>query len=177
LHGVAYGLVGAVTNAWPAVGFILASEILMGMFRRARSTRQAPEPTWTVAADVPGTATIPAPVPATEAVADAPVYIPLSASEETVSDAPGTVAATASEPVVKPASGRTSKRATGRTKARASSLTPETRYADMLAAGQMPSMRQVQREMKVGAPRARQVLEQLTAITNSDTRKEVPANA
>ena len=42
-HGAAYGLVGALVNAWPGAAFVLASEILLGMIRRAGTTQGVPE--------------------------------------------------------------------------------------------------------------------------------------
>ena len=61
LHGVAYGPVGALANGWPAAAFILASEILLGMIRRAGTT-PAPDATVPAVADAVPSA-VPSAVP------------------------------------------------------------------------------------------------------------------
>ncbi len=80
--GAHFGLVGAAVNAWPAVAFILASEILLRMLRTARDVPSAKEAAETVAAAMP---TPPVAVP--EAVADTvpvtPVSVPPDGPEDT----------------------------------------------------------------------------------------------
>ena len=41
--GAHFGIVGAVVNAWPAIAFIVASEILLRMLRAARDVPRADE--------------------------------------------------------------------------------------------------------------------------------------
>jgi hypothetical protein len=42
-YGARYGLVGAVVSAWPAVAFVGAAEMLMGMVRRGQPATGEPE--------------------------------------------------------------------------------------------------------------------------------------
>lgn len=69
LHGVAYGPVGALANGWPAAAFILASEILLGMIRRAGTTPARDDTVPAVADAVPVDGVPPAPARRVQAVA------------------------------------------------------------------------------------------------------------
>jgi hypothetical protein len=62
MFGVRFGVTGAVVNSWPAVSFIIASEILVGMLRARPAT---------VPQDVPQDVTSEAPVDAPEIVVEA----------------------------------------------------------------------------------------------------------
>jgi hypothetical protein len=67
VFGVNFGVVGALVNAWPAVAFIVSSEILVGMVRGARDLPSAGE------TELDSGTEVPTPVePEGEAVADAP---------------------------------------------------------------------------------------------------------
>lgn len=48
--GAEFGAVGALVNAWPAIAFIVASEILLRMLRAARDVPSADKAAGTVAA-------------------------------------------------------------------------------------------------------------------------------
>jgi hypothetical protein len=159
LGQVAYHLLAAghATRApWPVVTLVsclpvvaLALGTALAHLREpgehpATTATPAPESTpWTAAETVPASASLDAPVGATETQ---PVSTPT--------------------PVAKATRGRTTGRASKRAKTGASSLTPETHYADELERGELPSLRRIQRELKLGAPKARQVREQLAAVNN-----------
>ncbi|MFI5064095.1 MAG: hypothetical protein ACHP9Z_08980, partial [Streptosporangiales bacterium] len=51
-YGSGFGLAGEVISAWPAVAFIGAVEMVMGMVRRARPESSAPVTLGTIPADV-----------------------------------------------------------------------------------------------------------------------------
>jgi hypothetical protein len=151
--GAEFGVVGAVVNAWPAVAFIVASEILLRMLRAAPDIPSANEAGETVAADVP---TAPVAVPETVAATvpvDVPKIEPVAVPARTLSPVPGKRARTV-------APGRAPKRApVGRAKA------PERVFAAEIEAGELPSLRQVKERMHVGTPRAREILSELTEMT------------
>jgi hypothetical protein len=147
--GVRFGVVGAVVNAWPAVAFIVASEILLRMMRAARDLPSAAEAAETVASEVP---TAPATVPKTVAVTvpgDVPVDVPKVTPTSKVPPEPGKRVRTV-------APGRASKRARV-----ASVKTPEKVFAVELAAGELPSLRTIKTRMQVGTPRAQVIRDRL----------------
>ena len=74
VFGVHFGVTGAIVNAWPAISFVVSSEILVGMVRGARGLPSAEGAAETVTAEVP----IP-PVSTPETVADVPGAIPADA--------------------------------------------------------------------------------------------------
>jgi hypothetical protein len=141
MHGVSYGLVGALANAWPGAAFILASEILLGQMRRAGTTPAPAEAAQTVAAAVPEIEPVTVPeiepvsVPAREAY---PVPV---ATVRTVSSgrAPGS------------ASRRTSK-------------SPEKIFSAEIERGEIPSLREVKRRARCGTPRAREIRDELAQV-------------
>jgi hypothetical protein len=103
VSGLAFGVVGAIVSAWPAVALILSYELLMIIVRRSAST-----------APVVETA---APEPPAELNGHAAEAVEL--------------------------------------------------FADDLAAGSVPSVRRVRREMHLGQPRAQQVHSYLTEVARS----------
>lgn len=48
VFGVQFGAVGALVNAWPAISFVVSSEILVGMMRGTRTYPAPTRPSWTV---------------------------------------------------------------------------------------------------------------------------------
>ncbi len=74
-YGAGYGLPGALISAWPAVAFIGAVEMAVGLIRRARST--APE----VVADVP------------EVIYRAPKAVAEAVAQDTSADGPDALSA------------------------------------------------------------------------------------
>ena len=156
LYGVQHGLIGAVIAAWPAVALTIAVELLMGMIRRRA---------------VPAPAPVPVPVPVAEG-GTAPAAAPATAEEQPKEEAatapataPAAPAAAATSPATAPAAGGETGpeevAATGEeTETGAVRPLPELiaaareRYAPLLAAGRLPSVRQLRREMRVGHPKA-----------------------
>jgi len=148
LYGVQHGPVGAVIAAWPAIALTIAVELLMGMIRRRAVPAPAPLPVPVPVAEggtAPATAAIaPATAPATAAIAPA-------AGGET---APATAAAggeTGPEEVA--ATGEETETGAVRPLPELIAAARE-RYAPLLAAGRLPSVRQLRREMRVGHPKA-----------------------
>lgn len=141
--GAEFGIVGGLVNAWPAVAFIMASEILLRMLREPGDVPSAEDAAWTVAAEAPTApatvletvaSTVPADVPQT-----GPVDVPADAIHPVPVAVPETVA-----------SGRAPARA--RT---AGVKTPERVFAAEIARGEVPSLRAVKERMHVGTDRAR----------------------
>ncbi|WP_289007867.1 DUF2637 domain-containing protein [uncultured Thermomonospora sp.] len=158
LYGVQHGLVGAVIAAWPAVALTIAVELLMGMIRRRAVPAPAPVP---VPVAEGGAAPATAPATAAAGGETGPATAPAIAEEqpkEEAATAPATAPATAA------AGGETGPEevaATGEeTETGAVRPLPELiaaareRYAPLLAAGRLPSVRQLRREMRVGHPKA-----------------------
>jgi hypothetical protein len=145
LFGAGFGVVGALLSGWPAVAFIGCAEMAIGMIRHARAT-------------------------APEAVADVAEVVPISAfgnAAETVTPAvPGAVL-TPPVPEV------------GQTVARRARHRPvdhgrkaERRYAADLAAGRLPSLRAVMRDIGLGQDKAGEVRAHLASLAtaNGDVR-------
>lgn len=137
LYGVQHGPVGAVIAAWPAVALTIAVELLMGMIRRRA---------------VPAPAPLPVPVPVAEG-GTAPAIAEEQPKEEAAT-APATAAAggeTGPEEVA--ATGEETETGAARPLPELIAAARE-RYAPLLAAGRLPSVRQLRREMRVGHPKA-----------------------
>ncbi len=146
--GARFGLVGEVISAWPAVAFLLASEILLSMLRaRPAVADEAPE---NVAQAVEDRAVEAGQVVASEADEDT-----LQTVTDTVpgalfagDTAPATVTAVSARP--------SSSRPKSRRKVNA-----ERVFAAELAAGTMPSLRAIKERVHVGTPAARVIRDQL----------------
>jgi hypothetical protein len=142
-----FGIIGALVNAWSAVAFIFASEILLRMLRAARDVPSAVEAAGTVAK----VHTVPVAVPAT--VADVVSPVPLAV--------PRAVPAAVPVDGVPPMPVRRSWTVTpwhtqaGRPKA------PEKVFAAELAAGELPSVRAVKERCHVGTDHAREIQSKL----------------
>jgi hypothetical protein len=146
--GAQFGPVGALASVWPAVAFVVASEILLKMLRVTRETPQASTEPGTVS-DLP--VVDPDDVPGIE-----PVSVPAS-----------TVPTPPTPKVQTVATGRARRRApAGRAKA------PERLFATELATGQTPSLREIKRRAGCGTDRARAIRDQLAQIM-----QEVPEAA
>lgn len=150
--GAQFGIVGGIVNAWPAVAFIVASEILLRMLRTARDLSSTDGAAGTVAAEVP---TAPATVPQTvaDSVPEAtPVDVPEAETVSTVPPVPVAVPRTV-------ASGRAPKRAkASRPKA------PGKLFAAEIQRGELPSLREVMRRAGVGQPRGREIISELQEV-------------
>jgi hypothetical protein len=142
--GLAFGPVGAVINAWPAVAFIIASEILLKMIRPQGITEEATlEPmAWELES---------VPVPPASGTETVPDDVPADVPAEAVPPVP--------EPVVRPVPARTARRTSpGRAKP------PGKVFAAELAAGQVPSVRQIKERLHVGTDNARVIRDELEEL-------------
>jgi len=140
LAGVAYGLLGAVVAAWPALALVGSYELLMIMIRRARTAPEA-------VAEV-----VPIPVP--EAVAEAVAAV--TADAVPTRPMPEVGQAVARRARRRPVNGHAKK--------------AERKYAADLADGRLPSLRAVMRDIGVGQDKAREVRAHLASlVTGSET--------
>jgi hypothetical protein len=139
LAGVSSGLLGAVVAAWPALGFVGCYELLM-LLVRASVRRSAPTSAF---ASVPASASVSAAAPETR-----PHPAPASASVM-----PPSASVPASVPRV----------VTPRRKAVADA-DAEVHFAADLASGLVPSARRIQRELRVGQPRASEIRQHLESV-------------
>jgi hypothetical protein len=138
---VANVTIGAVLSAWPAAAFIASVELVMLLVRDVRA----------VAAAEPG-----APEAAESAPdGDSQGVLP-GAPQAALRGAPG---GSAPPRALRATAERTASRAPKSTP----SASPEKRYATVLAAGELPSLRQIRRDMKVGQDRAKEIRAALLA--------------
>jgi len=138
--GAHFGIIGMLVHAWPAVAFIMASEILLRMIRATGTVPSAGGAAGTVAEPepaVPGEVArvVPPVPPSVPLVIPAAVPVPVDG----VPAVPGKRARTV---------------ASGRTPA-ARQQAPEKVFAAELAAGELPSLRAIKERMHVGTDRAR----------------------
>ncbi|HET9081668.1 MAG TPA: DUF2637 domain-containing protein [Trebonia sp.] len=181
VFGVHAGPVGAVISAWPAVAFIVATEILVGQMRRAGGIPSYEDTAKTVAAplspavppdapqSVPVATVSPAPVGTQGTVADGEQGVPGGTPVTPVSvpqDGPESVPPSVAAPVPRVVPGASLRRSPKRAPA-GRPKSAEKVFRAELAAGQVPSLRQVKERMHVGTPRARAILADLQAITES----------
>lgn len=110
---------------------------------------------------VPETRPEPAPVTAPEvhsaSTPDAPETHPADAPATAVPDAPQAQLKEAPRSAPRAASRTAPSRASGRARATVTDAAAEKQYAAALASGSLPSLRQIQRELKVGQPRAKEI--------------------
>ena len=132
--GIRYGVVGALVALWPAVAFIVASEILLGMVRRAGATPTTIEAAGTVSDVAPE---------------DVAVAVPADVPASTVYPRPVSV------PRTVPSTRAPRRAPSGKAKS------PEKLFAAELAAGTVPSLRAIKSRMHVGTDRARVIRDQL----------------
>jgi hypothetical protein len=139
LAGVAFGVLGAVVAAWPALALVGSYELLMIMIRRARAS--APEA-------VANAVTLSAPETVAETVAQAvPEAVPI--------------------PVPQAAAGTVARRARRRP-ANAHAKKAERVFARHLADGRVPSLRAVMAGLHVGQDRAREVRQHLATLATAN---------
>ncbi|MGI5325506.1 DUF2637 domain-containing protein [Actinomadura nitritigenes] len=141
LHGIAHGPVGAVIAAWPAVTLVVVVELLMGMIRRGREAGASVASTGLDEGQdlTPRAAAVPLPWwPLPEI--GSPVASALPPEGPQVNDAAAAEDAEDDAPVI--ASAR-------------------DRFAELLADGNLPSVRRIRKELRVGHPRAVRVREAL----------------
>lgn len=153
-YGVDYGPLGAIIAAWPAVAFIGSAEMAMGMVRRARLGGREAAPA--AAASVS--------VPRPRATVD-----PVTTSERSVADN-ATPDDKPSMPDLAPVAPRPLPRVP-QSVATVQSQTPNieavTVFADLLAKGQVPSLREVRSEMHCRTDKARDIREYLKTVASA----------
>jgi hypothetical protein len=157
VYGASHGPVGVVVNMWPAVAFLVSSEILIGMLRaRPGQAPEAVADTMTVPLDVTGVA---------------PVDVPADVSEL----AAGTVLAGTVYPVpVTVPRTVAARQAPTRTRAERKP-SPEKIFAAEIAQGGAPSLRSIKERCHVGTDNARAIREQLLAVVGGQA--DVPQAA
>jgi hypothetical protein len=152
--GAQFGVVGALVNAWPAVAFIVASEILLRSLRAARDIPSASGTAVTVAAEAPtapGTVADAVPgetVQGSPSVPESdPVGVPVLVPKDVPRMAP-----------VAPV------RARGQARRRTPKQSDPVRvFAAEIKAGEMPSVRSIKERCHVGTDRAREIQSELKA--------------
>ena len=157
-------MVGAVVNAWPAIAFVVASEILLRMLRAAREVSSVGEAAGTVAVQIP--------TPAggeLDTVADRPVAAPTVAVDGLEDVATGDVPAVPTVAIRAVSRRRTPRRtSSGKPKAHAKIFASEIERAEL------PSLREVMRRAGVGQSRGREILAELQETIDT---QEVTADA
>ena len=153
IFGIHAGPVGAVISAWPAIAFIISTEILVTQMRRAGG--------------------IPSRAATAETVADTvPVRVPGAVPVDVPDVEPGDVPASGVPPVpARRARTVAAGRASGRAPKR-NARTPETVFAAEIERGELPSLRAIKTRARCGTDRARAIHDQLTA-----TLEEAPEAA
>ncbi|GHE28723.1 hypothetical protein GCM10017673_34030 [Streptosporangium violaceochromogenes] len=148
LHGWKHGVIGAIIAALPAVTLTISFELLMGLIRRGAVPAAAPVEAVAVPVQVTDSTVTPdRESPEEDASADSadpgtadPDSAPVEQADVPALPAPSP----ARTPVLAPV---------------ADELFPvaATRYADNLAAGQVPAISRIKKELKVGQPRAARI--------------------
>lgn len=150
-----------LVSCLPVVALALGSALAHLLRESAEDEVPTPQPvqeTEAVSAGVPGMATVPDPMPAYEAVAEAPGVEPLTVPEIASESVPASTAPTVpGAPVRTVSETRAPRRASGRKPG-----TPERVFADELSRGELPSLRAVKQRMGCGTDRARSILSQLS---------------
>lgn len=134
LAGAPYGLVGMIAGAWPAIAFILSSEIMLKMIRREAHTPQHISETVDDVTVVP-TQTAPEDggsvvIPAVEPVYTAPVAVSDTVAATVPGGVPDEYAA----------------------------------FSDHIAAGRLPGLRETMKLASCGQPRAREIRADLREV-------------
>jgi hypothetical protein len=139
LAGVAFGVLGAVVAAWPALALVGSYELLMIMIRRART---APE------------------------VDDVPQAVSVPTLDDVAETVTATTADAVPTPVPEAVAGTVARRARRRPLDHARKA--ERKYADDLAEGRLPSLRAVMRDIGVGQDKAREVRAHLVTLATAN---------
>lgn len=181
LHGVAHGLIGAIISAWPAVCLVVVVELLMGLIRAARQGVATP------ALDEAGRDVIRDEMVGAQALPWWPLPAIGAAGQDHVEDVPH---------MVDESTGRDRGDGDGSRRREAVDneaddllrdaaekvpdpelapvvATARDRFAEVLAAGGLPSVRRIRKELRVGHPRAVAVREAL----QSEVAENVPMMA
>ena len=187
LHGWAYGPVGAVVGAWPAVTLVLVVELLMGMIRRGRRV-PATDPAEDNAPTAPGRATLPAAEDTpgdsdTAPEAPVPAPVPDAGADRTRADRTRPDGETVPAPTLTLVPAVPGDRAEVRQEGRAEVYPPlgdeplreraAIEFADDIKAGKVPSIRRIKSALRCGQPKASQVRAYLATLTPDATAEEV----
>jgi hypothetical protein len=153
--GVQFGAVGVLVNVWPAVSFVVASELLLRMTRADRGAPSVMGEAGTVAEVPTALATMPETVAASVPV-DVPVTsvsVPEHDPVVVLGPVPGDMTPVAS---LRPVPARTPRRTSpGKPKA------PARVFRAEVERGELPSLRAIKSRMHVGTDRARVIRDQL----------------
>ena len=175
-YGAAYGTIGAIISAWPAIAFIGSAEMAMGLVRRARlggmPGKQTQADSVTSAHDspprVPDLVPRPSSDPAATGTAETLSATTADASEQQPAQTPGVAIASGREAATRRgAAGARTRRTRRHAPTRPIPATPEraeVTFAAELAEGNVPSLRAVRREMHVGTDRARELRDHLANV-------------
>ncbi|GAA3215639.1 DUF2637 domain-containing protein [Actinocorallia longicatena] len=168
LYGISHGLLGAVVAAWPALALVLSTELLMGLIRRGHRGR----------ADVAALRSEPA-------LKSASPGAGLNAGELRGDEHhAGSVVSDAlvknlrdderhAGAVTRPVSGETRRAGVPDREVRVPVPDPHqvravAEFAEELARGEVPSLRQIKLRMRMGQPRASQVRDYLAHLVSSN---------
>ena len=146
-YGARYGVVGGVISGWPAASFIVASEILLGMIRRA-----GVHPAHTPAQETVSEAvadTVPAAVPGI-----GPATVPVDTVSPRPAERPRTVSAS---------------------RARRRARNAEQVFSAEIEAGTLPSIREIKRRARCGTTRARSIRDELADLMAGQEAQDVAA--
>jgi hypothetical protein len=148
--GVQFGAVGALVSVWPAVAFVVASEILLRMIRAAGDVPGAVRATASVAV------LIPAPAGGElDTVAALPEAVPVNVPEIAPVDIPVSTVLPTPPEALRTVPARAPRRAPARPKS------PARMFAAEVESGELPSLREVKRRAGCGTDRAREILAEL----------------
>jgi hypothetical protein len=144
LAGVAFGVLGAIVAAWPALALVGSYELLMITIRRARTALET----------------------AAETVADVTEGVSIPALEE----AAGTVAVVTADAVPTLPTSEFGQTVARRARRRAADHTrkAERKYASDLAEGTLPSLRAVMADLHLGQDKAREVRQHLATLATAN---------
>jgi hypothetical protein len=152
VYGAGHGPVGVVVNMWPAVAFLVSSELLIGMLRARPATAPETVTSTPLAGDAAGTGSV------TQAVT-----VDVTQAVSTVEAVPASTV-----PPKRERRARTVSVPGGPTRIDAKRRpAPERVFAAELAAGQLPSLRAVKERAHVGTPRAREILAELAELIDT----------
>lgn len=134
LHGLDHGPVGAVVAAWPAVTLVVVVELLMGLIRRGRSARPVPPVATAEGTGLDHPAPVWWPLPALDGIAVATGPGPDGPQVAGPGEQDGAPEGEVSPEMI---------------------ATARERFAETLATGGLPSIREIRRKLHVGYPKAK----------------------
>lgn len=177
-HVAGHDLASRVTAAVPPLAAAAALAVGLGVLKRVVGAHHAKAETAqeTVAEAVPDGGIHPAPESTGETVPEpAPEAAPQPVPIPTVESTPGTV--TSPVPQAAPRN-RSPERSPARPRKRPAPATGERAeavFSDLLAEGELPSLRAIRQELHVGTPKAREILTHLQGVL--DNRRTVATEA